>query len=154
MTLGLQIIIISLGFLLLAIILKATIQKKISESHALLWIVPCFLIILGGIFPQITYSLAEIFHTGYPPALVFALAIIISYLIVFQSFKQLSILSMRNKELASQIALLTEQVHTLKEELKETKSESLVNQEAALTKEGQTETPGEDSNDHEKKENT
>ena len=140
MTLGIQIIIIALGFLLLAIILKATIQKKISESHALLWIVPCFLVILGGIFPQITYSLAEVFHTGYPPALVFALAIIISYLILFQSFKQLSILSMRNKELASQIALLTTQVLSLKEELEEAKTETLAKQEAALTKETQAET--------------
>jgi len=140
MTLGIQIIIIALGFLLLAIILKATIQKKISESHALLWIVPCFLIIFGGIFPQITYSLAEIFHTGYPPALVFALAIIISYLILFQSFKQLSILSMRNKELASQIALLSAQVRALKEELAETKTGTPARQEAAPTEEAEAET--------------
>lgn len=140
MTLGLQIIIISLGVLLLAVILKATIQKKISESHALLWIVPCFLIIFGGIFPQITYSLAELFHTGYPPALVFSLAIIFSYLILFQSFKQLSVLSRRNKELASQVALLTAQVHTLKEELEESKAETLAKQEAALTEETRTET--------------
>ena len=52
MTLGLQLIIIALGILLLGIVILATIQKKISESHALLWIVPCILIIIGGIFPH------------------------------------------------------------------------------------------------------
>lgn len=55
MTISVQITIIGLGILLLAAVILAAIQKKISESHALLWIVPCILIILGGIFPQMTY---------------------------------------------------------------------------------------------------
>lgn len=114
MTLALQITIIALGIVLLTVIIIAAIQKKISESHALLWIIPCFLIIIGGIFPQLTYFLADFFHTEYPPAIVFALAIIISYLILFQCFKSLSILTMKNKELASQIALLNEQIRELK----------------------------------------
>lgn len=116
MTLALQLTIIALGIVLLAVIIIAAIQKKISEPHALLWIIPCFLIIIGGIFPQLTYFLADFFHTEYPPAIVFALAIIISYLILFQCFKSLSILTMKNKELASQIALLNEQIQELKKE--------------------------------------
>ena len=110
MTLALQLIIIALGIFLLIVIMNAAVHKKISESHALLWIVPCFLIIIGGIFPQVTYILSDMFHTEYPPAVVFALAIIISYLILFQCFKSLSVLAIKNKELASQAALLTERV--------------------------------------------
>lgn len=113
MTLALQLIIIALGIFLLIVIMNAAVHRKISESHALLWIVPCFLIIIGGIFPQVTYFLSDIFHTEYPPAVVFALAIIISYLILFQCFKSLSVLAMKNKELASQTALLTERVRAL-----------------------------------------
>lgn len=124
MTLALQLTIIALGIVLLTVIIIAAIQKKISEPHALLWIVPCFLIIIGGIFPQLTYVLADFFHTEYPPAIVFALAIIISYLILFQCFKSLSILTMKNKELASQIALLNEQIRELKDADKQSQEES------------------------------
>lgn len=119
MTFALQIIIISLGILLLSIIIIATIEKKISESHALLWIVPCLLIIIGGIFPQLTYILSDFFHTGYPPAIVFALAIIISYLILFQCFKALSVLTIKNKELASQTALLNQKIEQLEKTIKQ-----------------------------------
>jgi len=115
MTLALQLIIIALGIFLLIVIMNAAVHKKISESHALLWIVPCFLIIIGGIFPQVTYVLSDMFHTEYPPAVVFALAIIISYLILFQCFKSLSVLAIKNKELASQAALLTERVRVLEQ---------------------------------------
>ena len=69
MTISVQITIIGLGILLLAAVILAAIQKKISESHALLWIVPCILIILGGIFPQMTYTAVFFFpdriSTGY-----------------------------------------------------------------------------------------
>ncbi len=124
MTLPLQLIIIALGILLLGIITIAAIEKKISESHALLWILPCVLIIIGGIFPQLTYVLSDFFHTGYPPAIVFALAIIISYLILFQSFKSLSVLTIKNKELASQVALLNQQVAQLEETVNSLLAES------------------------------
>jgi len=117
MNLAIQLIIIVLGIFLLAVIFNATVHKKISESHALLWIVPCLLIIVGGIFPQLTYFLSDVFHTEYPPAIIFALAIIISYLILFQCFKKQSVLEMKNKELASHAALLTQEVNRLGKEL-------------------------------------
>ena len=123
MTLGLQLIIIALGILLLGIVILATIQKKISESHALLWIVPCILIIIGGISPPLTYFLSDFFHTGYPPAIVFALAIIISYLILFQCFKALSVMTIKNKELASQTALLNQRIQKLEETIDKLQAE-------------------------------
>lgn len=124
MTLPLQLTIIALGILLLGTIIIAAIEKKIFESHALLWILPCVLIIIGGIFPQLTYVLSDLFHTGYPPAIVFALAIIISYLILFQSFKSLSVLTIKNKELASQVALLNQKVAQLEETVNSLLAES------------------------------
>ena len=123
MTLSVQITIIGLGMLLLAAVILAAIQKKISESHALLWIVPCILIILGGIFPQMTYLLSSFFQTEYPPAIIFAFAIIILYLILFQFFKTLSVLTIKNKELASQCAILTKEVKKLKETIQELQQE-------------------------------
>jgi succinate dehydrogenase/fumarate reductase cytochrome b subunit len=71
------------------------------------------LIIIGGLFPQLTYALSDFFHTGYPPAIVFALAIIASYVIVFHCFQALSVLTIENKELASQTALLDQRVQEL-----------------------------------------
>lgn len=123
MTISVQITIIGLGILLLAAVILAAIQKKISESHALLWIVPCILIILGGIFPQMTYLLSSFFQTEYPPAIIFAFAIIILYLILFQCFKTLSVLTIENKELASQCAILTKEVKKLKETIQELQQE-------------------------------
>ena len=122
MTISVQITIIGLGMLLLAAVILAAIQKKISESHALLWIVPCILIILG-IFPQMTYLLSSFFQTEYPPAIIFAFAIIILYLILFQCFKTLSVLTIKNKELASQCAILTKEVKKLKETIQELQQE-------------------------------
>lgn len=117
MTLTVQITIITLGVILLVAIILAAIQKKITESHALLWILPCILIIIGGIFPQLTYLLSSFFNTEYPPAIIFAFAIIIVYLILFQCFKNLSILTMKNKELASRTAIMTQQIQDLEKEI-------------------------------------
>lgn len=119
MTLTLQITIIALGILLLIAVCRAAIQKKISEPHALLWFIPCLLIILGGCFPQLTYFLSDLFHTNYPPAIIFALAIISSYLILFQCFRSLSVLTLKNKELASQTALLTAKVEELQKTIEQ-----------------------------------
>lgn len=119
MTLIVQITIITLGALLLGVVLLAAIQKKITESHALLWVLPCILIIVGGIFPQLTYILSNLFDTEYPPAIIFAIAIIMLYVILFQCFKSLSILTKKNKELASQIALQNRQIEQLKEQIRQ-----------------------------------
>lgn len=119
MTLIVQITIITLGALLLGVVLLAAIQKKITEPHALLWVLPCILIIVGGIFPQLTYILSNLFDTEYPPAIIFAIAIIMLYVILFQCFKSLSVLTKKNKELASQVALLNRQIEQLKEQIRQ-----------------------------------
>lgn len=113
MTLIVQITIIALGSLLLGAVLLSAVQKKITESHALLWVLPCIFIIIGGIFPQLTYILSNLFNTEYPPAIIFAIAIIMLYVILFQCFKSLSILTKKNKELASQVALQGRQIEEL-----------------------------------------
>lgn len=123
MTLAVQFLIILLGLILLGIIVIAAVQKKITEQHALLWIVPCFLIIIGGIFPQLTYFLSDVFHTDYPPAIVFAIAIILAYLILFHCFKNLEICTMKNKELASFIALQEKKIQMLETELEHCKKQ-------------------------------
>lgn len=117
MTLAVQLLIILLGLILLGIIIIAAVQKKITEQHALLWIVPCLLIIIGGIFPQLTYFLSDAFHTDYPPAIIFSIAIIMAYLILFHCFKNLEIAIMKNKELASYVALQDKKIQLLEEEL-------------------------------------
>ena len=119
MTLIVQITIITLGALLLCVVLLAAIQKKITEPHALLWVLPCILIIVGGIFPQLTYILSNLFDTEYPPAIIFAIAIIMLYVILFQCFKSLSVLTKKNKELASQVALQNRQIEQLKENIRQ-----------------------------------
>ncbi len=119
MTLIVQITIITLGALLLGVVLLAAIQKKITEPHALLWVLPCILIIVGGIFPQLTYILSNLFDTEYPPAIIFAIAIIMLYVILFQCFKSLSVLTKKNKELASQVALQNRQIEQLKEQIRQ-----------------------------------
>lgn len=113
MTLIVQITIITLGILLLGAVLLSAVQKKITESHALLWVLPCIFIIAGGIFPQLTYILSNLFNTEYPPAIIFAIAIIMLYVILFQCFKSLSVLTKKNKELASRVALQGRQIEEL-----------------------------------------
>lgn len=117
MTLTVQITIIALGVIMVIVVLRAAIQKKITESHALMWMFPCILIILGGIFPQLTWYLSRFFDTEYPPAIILTLAIIILYIILFQDFKVLSVLTLKNKELASHVALLTGRTEKLEREL-------------------------------------
>lgn len=118
-----QIAIITLGFFLLIFVIKAAIQKNITEHHALLWLLPCIIIIGGGFFPKLTYMLSNFFHTEYPPAIIFAVAIIVLYIILFQCFKLLSVLSMKNKDLASNTAILEKQIEELQEELEQLRSE-------------------------------
>ncbi len=118
-----QLTIIILGSFLLTVVLRAAIQKKITEHHALLWLIPCVIIIIGGLFPQVTYFLSNFFHTEYPPAIIFAVAIIILYIILFQCFKLLSILVMKNKDLASNTAIMEKQIEDLQKEIDRLKAD-------------------------------
>ena len=117
MTLTVQITIIALDIILITVVLRAAIQKKITESHALMWMFPCILIILGSLFPQLTWFLSRFFNTEYPPAIILTLSIIMLYIILFQDFKVLSVLTLKNKELASHVALLTGRIEKLEQEL-------------------------------------
>ena len=59
MTISVQITIIGLGNSFTGCRDSCSHSKRISESMLYFWIVPCILIILGGIFPQMTYLLSS-----------------------------------------------------------------------------------------------
>lgn len=121
--LPIQITVVVLGFLLLIFVIRAAILKNITEHHALLWMVPSVIIIIGGIFPQLSFLLSKYLKIEYPPATIFAIAIILLYMILFQCFKLLSVLIMKNKELASNTAVLEKQLEELQEIILQMKEE-------------------------------
>lgn len=117
MTILTQIIIIAAGFLFLLQIVRAMILRKITEKQGIFCLIPAVLIILGGAFPSITYILADIFHAEYAPSIIFALAIISLYLIAFECFKTLAVLTSKNQELAMQVSMLNQENMQLQKRL-------------------------------------
>ncbi len=105
------------GLCLIGVILSLLVNKKLNESNAVLWLYIGVVIILAGIFPKAVVKLSDIFDIKYPPALIFTAAIIILLFIVLKNTIDISLLSARMQETATEISILKHEISELKKEL-------------------------------------
>lgn len=105
------------GLCLVGVILSLLVNKKLNESNAVLWLYIGVVIILAGLFPKAVVKLSDIFYITYPPALIFTAAIIILLFIVLKNTIDISLLSARMQETATETSILKHEIDELKKEL-------------------------------------
>lgn len=93
------------GALFFYFILKLLVKQKISLRNSMIWLIGTVFILLISILPNLLDSAAALIGVGYPPALLFLVAILVMlYLLLNQSI-QISFLNERLKELTQTIAI-------------------------------------------------
>ncbi|MDF2881609.1 MAG: hypothetical protein K0R54_2166 [Clostridiaceae bacterium] len=106
------------GFVLILYIVKSLVDKKMTESQSVLWLLIGAAAIILGIFPSIITFIANSLGIWYPPSIMFLIAYIGLLFIVLKNTTTISIQSNEISELYMQIALLNMENERLRKELK------------------------------------
>jgi len=105
------------GIILILYVIKLMVNRKMTESQSVLWLIIGVAAIILGFFPSIITFIANLLGIWYPPTIVFLIAYIGLLFIVFKNTTAISIQSNQISELFMQIALLSMENEKLKEEL-------------------------------------
>lgn len=105
------------GVALISIIIYLMVNKKISESQSVLWLLIGLTTIILGIYPKIINIIADKLGVWYPPSLTFLLAFIAILFIVLKNTIIVSIQSDQINELFLELILAKDQIKDLEKEL-------------------------------------
>lgn len=106
------------GLILILYVIKLMVNKKMTESQSVLWLLIGAAAIILGLFPSIVTYIADLLGVWYPPTIMFLIAYIGLLFIVLKNTTTISVQSNQINELFMQIALLNTENEKLKEELK------------------------------------
>jgi hypothetical protein len=112
-------IMIAAGMFLIGLILWLLVHKKLNEPNAILWIVIGLVIMLAGLFPKMVVRMSKFFYIIYPPALVFTIAIIILLFIVLKLSIQITELTAKLQDMASEAVILKHELLEYKQQLEQ-----------------------------------
>ena len=107
------------GLFLIAIVIKLNVEKRMSESQSVLWLVIGAVAIILGIFPDLIPMIANALGIWYAPSILLLVVSIGLILIAFFNSIVVSKNTSEIHELAIQIALLKEENKELKRKLEE-----------------------------------
>jgi len=107
--------VLGLGILILVINLVRT--RKLKEQYALLWLLMAGLLVATPLGIDLFNALAYAVGVDYPPALLFALALMVFLMIFFQFSLSISRFSEQIKTLAQDLALANERIRRLERRL-------------------------------------
>lgn len=118
-TLQVTILIIGIAFDLAVFVLLVT--RRINERASLPWIAGTLVIMMFSFTPSLLEVLADALGVGYPPALLFLIAILIILLLLLYQSIHISILQNKCQELAQNMAIINAGEVELLHRLVETK---------------------------------
>ena len=99
------------SLLLILVVLELVRGRRLKERYALLWLATGFVLLVLSVWRGGLNTLAGWFGvTGYPPAVLFAVATLFILLVLLHYSTVISKLTDENVELAQRIALLEERV--------------------------------------------
>ena len=99
------------SILLILVVLELIRSRRLRERYALLWLATGVVLLVLSIWREGLNTLAGWFGvTGYPPAVLFAVAILFIFLVLLHYSTVISRLTDENVDLAQRIALLEERL--------------------------------------------
>lgn len=108
---------ISTGLILIGLIIYLMVNKKMTESQSILWIVIGLVTIILGIFPGIIKLVANKLGIWYAPSITFLIAYIGLLFIVLKNTVMISVQTNQINELLMEVTLLNKENEKIKETL-------------------------------------
>lgn len=109
------------GIALISMIIYLLVNKKISESQSILWLLIGLATIILGLFPRIVNIVADKLGVWYPPTITFFVGYIAILFIVFKNTIIVSIQSNQINELFLELILAKDKIKKLENELQSNK---------------------------------
>jgi hypothetical protein len=103
---GPQIIVLVTGVLVLGFILRLVRRRELRGKYSLLWLAVGIFGLVIALVPGLLDDVADWFGVGYPPAILFVIAIAFLVLVVVHLSWELTRLEDRTRTLAQELAML------------------------------------------------
>ena len=115
-----RIIMVTISLLVIWFLFKRMLKSQIKESAFLLWTLPAFLLFVYGVWPELTYYVADLTHLAYGYALVVTVPFIaLLYYLAFKQMCQISAIMSKVVELGSVVSLQKHEIDELKKRIAE-----------------------------------
>lgn len=106
---------VAIGVVLIIFIIKQMVNKKITESQSILWIVIGLAAIIVGMFPSLINLIAEKLGIWYAPSIILLIIFVGLLFIVLKNTIVISVQSNQINELFMQVSLLNKENEELRE---------------------------------------
>jgi uncharacterized membrane protein len=116
MPLSVRILILLAGFMLLVAVLELVRKKRLREELSIIWLFVSLIAASGSVIDLVIDPVSRRLNIGYPPALVFAMVMIVSLAALLYFSLVTSDLKTKVKELTQKVALLEFEMNEEKEE--------------------------------------
>lgn len=118
MNVAVRIVMVSVSLLVIWFLFKRMLKSQIKESAFLLWTLPAFLLFVYGLWPELTYYVADLTHLAYGYALVVTVPFIaLLYYLAFKQMCQISEIISKVTELGSVVSLQKHEIEELKKQV-------------------------------------
>lgn len=116
---------IVISILVISFLFKRMLKSQIKESAFLMWVLPATLLFVYGVWPELTYYVADLTHMAYGYALVVTVPFIaLLYFIAFRYMCQIAELTSKVVELGSVVSLQKHEIDDLKKQIADIKEKS------------------------------
>ena len=124
-----RIAMVAISLLVIWFLFKRMLKSQIKESAFLLWTLPAFLLFVYGMWPELTYYVADKTHLTFGYALVVTVPFIaLLYYLAFKQMCQISEILSKLVELGSVVSLQKHEINKLKKRIAELESGENKNQ--------------------------
>lgn len=118
-----RLIMVVVSVMVIVFLFKRMLKSQIKESSFLMWTLPAFLLFVYGVWPELTYKVAEITHMAYGYALVVTVPFItLLYYLAFKQMCQISAITSKVVELGSVVSIQKHEIEELTRQLAELKA--------------------------------
>ena len=118
-----RIAMVTISILVMWFLFKRMLKSQIKESAFLLWTLPAFLLFVYGMWPELTYYVADLTHLAFGYALVVTVPFIaLLYYLAFKQMCQISAIMSKVVELGSVVSLQKHEIEELKKRIAELES--------------------------------
>ena len=113
-----RIAMVTISILVIWFLFKRMLKSQIKESAFLLWTLPAFLLFVYGMWPELTYYVANKTHLAFGYALVVTVPFIaLLYYLAFKQMCQISAIMSKVVELGSVVSLQKHEIDELKKRI-------------------------------------
>ena len=115
-----RVIMVAVSVTVIAFLFKRMLKRQIKESSFLMWTLPAALLFVYGVWPELTYKVANMTHMAYGYALVVTVPFIsLLYYLAFKQMCQISAITSKIVELGSVVSIQKHEIEDLNRRLEE-----------------------------------